>query len=342
MKCPVCGDDCVREAREIIDMIPAVFAGCKDCRMTILDKSLPPPKDSYHEACSCGRRSLDDVFAHLYTLLVREGIFTGKEALREVGSPLLHPGYPMVNPPFLLKRSLVLLSRHPDKSVARMIVDEIPEVRGVVRAGKYVPGVTDTSLKKPPRTYALLAGCDVRANVFPTTTGPVVIYQQHSAIHIEFPRGYNPKIRSVEDRIARIKPGWFVDVCCGAGTLGLTGARLGVPHVILNDAWYAAAFWSAYNTRVNSEFFKVDDFKMYTDYASMAKHPVGKEPVLIAETEGAQQIQIFQADLHALHRVIPKEPVLSVIDLFDKSNQANSGRVIRGWMSQVNGEAFIP
>lgn len=342
MKCPVCGDDCVKEAHEIISLIPAVFARCKECRMKIIEKSLPPPQDAYHEPCRCGKRFLDEVFAHLYTLLVREGIFTGKEPLKEVGSPLLHPGYPVVTPPFLPKDSLVLLSRHPDQAVAQMMVDEIPEVRGVVRSGDFIPGVLDPTLTASPRTYELLAGCDVRANVFPTRAGPVVIYQQQSTIHIEFPRGYNPKIRSVEDRIARIRPEWFVDACCGAGTLGLTGARLGVSHVLLNDTWYAAAFWAAYNAGVNREFFRIDEVKIHTDYSSMAEHPVGGEPVLIADTEGAQEIRVYQGDLHTLPQVIPEVPVLAVIDLFDKSDRDTSGRVLRDWMKKVNGEAFIP
>ena len=342
MKCPVCGNDCVKEAHEIIALIPAVFTRCKDCRMKILDKSIPPPHDAYHGPCRCGKRFIDEVFAHAYTLLVREGIFTGKEALKEVGSPLLHPGYPVISPPFLPEDSLVILSRYPDLAAAQKMVDEIPEIRGVVRSGDFIPGVVDPALQSPPRSYELLAGCDVRANVFPTKMGPVVIYQQQSTIHIEFPRGHNPKISSVEERIARIRPEWFVDACCGAGTLGITGARLGVPHVILNDTWYAAAFWAAYNTGVNREFFRIDEVKIHAEYADMAEHPVGGEPVLIAETKGAQEIRVYQGEYRKLHQVIPKIPVLAVIDLFDKSDRVASGTVIRDWMAQVNGEAFIP
>jgi hypothetical protein len=222
------------------------------------------------------------------------------------------------------------------------MVDEIPEIRGVVRSGDFIPGVVDPALKMPPRSYEILAGCDVRANVFPTKMGPVVIYQQQSTIHIEFPRGYNPKINSVEDRIARIRPEWFVDACCGAGTLGITGARLGVSHVILNDTWYAAAFWAAYNTKVNREFFRIDEVKIHAEYQEMAEHQVGGEPVLIADTEGAQEIQVYQGDFHKLHKIIPMVPVLAVIDLFDKSDRVASGTVLREWMEQVNGEAFIP
>ena len=119
MKCPVCSNDCIREAGEIIGLIPAVFARCGDCRVKILDKTLPPPKEGYHEACRCGKRFVDEVFFHLYELFLREGIFTGKEAIREVGSPLLHPGYPIASRPFLPERSFVLLSRFADVEHAR-------------------------------------------------------------------------------------------------------------------------------------------------------------------------------------------------------------------------------
>lgn len=342
MKCPVCGDDCVLDAHQIIDRIPAVFSRCRDCRMKILDKQQPPPPDAWHEPCTCGRRFIDEVFAHLYMLLVREGLFTGTEALKEVGSPLLQPGYHMTKPPFLPAQSLVLLSRVADRAVAEKMVEEVPEVRGVVRIGDFTPGIVDTDPATPPRTYELLAGCDVRANIFHTTAGPVVVYKQQSRIHIEFPRGHNPKITTVEQRIERVKPDWFVDACCGAGTLGLTGARHGIPQVILNDAWYAAAFWAAYNTRVNREFFRVDEVKIHASYQAMAEHPVGEAPVLIAETEGEQEIRVYQGDFRQLHQVIPDVWVLAVIDLFDKSDTAATGAVLREWMGKVNGEAFIP
>ena len=93
---------------------------------------------------------------------------------------------------------------------------------------------------------------------------------------------------------------------------------------------------------MNRKFFRIDDVTIHADYADMSKHPVGRKPVLIAETEGAQHIQIFQADLQSLHQVLPKEPVLAVIDLFDKSDRAALGRIIRDWTRHVNGEAFIP
>ena len=342
MKCPVCGDDCVLDAHQIIEQIPAVFSRCRDCRMILLDKQQPPPPDAWHEPCTCGRRFIDEVYAHLYALLVRENLFSGTEPLKAVGSPLVHPGYHMTMPPFLPAKSLVLLSRVTDRAIAEMMVEEVPEVRGVVRMGDFTPGIVDTGVPAAPRTYELQAGCDVRANIFHTSAGPLVVYQQQSLIHIEFPKGHNPKIATVEQHIKRVQPDWFVDACCGAGTLGLTGARHGISHVILNDAWYAAAFWAAYNTQVNREYFQVDDVRIHASYQAMAEHPVGNDPVLVAETEGKQEIRVYHGDLRQLHQVIPDVLVLAAIDIFEKSDPVGTNEVIREWMRKVNGEAFIP
>src|SRR5690606_17166372 len=103
------------------------------------------------------------------------------------------------------------------------------EVKGVVKCGDYVPGLTDLFLSSPPRTYELLSGCDVRAGVFPTGAGSLVIYKQQSVMHIEFPRMRNPKIQSVERHLNTHSPAWCVDICAGAGTLGLCAARHGIP-----------------------------------------------------------------------------------------------------------------
>ncbi|WP_243669905.1 STAS/SEC14 domain-containing protein, partial [Methanoculleus chikugoensis] len=115
---------------------------------------------------------------------------------------------------------------------------------GVVRTGAGTPGISDTDAE--PAGHTLLAGCDVRADIFPTRAGPIAIYKQQSALHVEFPRERDEKILSLEREIDRHRPPrTFVDACSGAGTLGIAAARAGVPRVIANDAWFAAAFWTA-------------------------------------------------------------------------------------------------
>jgi len=342
MKCPVCGDDCVKNAHEIIDILPTVFSRCPDCQFRILDKNNPLPNRFFHTPCKCKKRFIDEVYAQLYVIFLEEGIFTGDEPLKAVGSPLIHPGFYMKFPPFLPLDSLVLLSMHPSKEVAERIIREVPEIKGVVKSDDFVPGISDTDLDGIPNTYTVLAGCDIRANVFDTKKGPLVLYKQQSTMHIEFPRKFNPKIDAVEKRIESFHPEYFVDACCGAGTLGLTAARMNVPHVIMNDIWYAAAYWTAYNLRVNQEYFKIDDVSIYLDYDVMKKDPIVWEPRLVAEATGPQTMKVFQGDYNLLHTVLPDSQVLAVIDLYEKSDMTATTKKLGQWREHVAGEVFIP
>ncbi len=342
MRCPVCGGECIEDAPDVLESLSTVFSRCDECRFRILDKSVPLKGRYYATPCSCNKRFIDEVFAHLYVILLDVGILSGDEPLRAVGSPLIHPGFFMTAPPFLPPDSLVLLSPIVTKDAGQRIVEEVPEVRGVVRCGDFVPGLTDLFLTSPPRTYELLAGCDVRAGVFPTGAGPLVIYKQQSVMHIEFPRMRNPKIQSVERYLKMHNPAWCVDICAGAGTLGLCAAGHGIPGAILNDAWYAAAFWSAVNLHVNRRSFRVGDVAIHSTYDAMREKPVGKEPVRIAEAAGEQTIIIYQGDCRELWRVLPPEPVCAVLDPFEKSDKDTTDRFIRAWQSHVPGEVFIP
>ncbi len=342
MKCPVCGMDCVRSAEEILATLPTVFLPCSGCSIRPLDKRAPLTDLSYAPPCSCGKRFIDEVFANLYVIMVEEGDLKRTDPLFAVGSPLIHPGFAVERPPFLPEKSLVLLSKKVNKPSAERMVAEVPEIRGVVKTDDFVPGLAAADLDAVPRVYDLLAGCDVRADVFPVRTGPLVMYKQQSLVHIEFPRGNDPKIRAVEQQVGQPPVKSFVDACCGIGTLGLAAACLGVPRIVMNDAWYASAFWSAFNLEVNRRNLKVSRIRIFEQYEEMQMHPVLKEPVKVAETEGAQVIEVYQGDFRHLHHVLSERPELSVIDLFDKQNRAASMAVLKEWEENVGGRVFIP
>jgi len=343
MKCPVCGNDCVQKAHEIIDTLSDVFSPCNECHGRTLDKNSPLSDGFFVKPCRCGKRFIDEVYAHIYSIFIEEGNLTSSDALKKVGYPLIHPGFAMTSAPYLPQNSLVLLSPVVSKSTADRTLDEVPEVRGLVKCGQFTPGGIDVDFMKIPRTYELLAGCDVRADIFYTQTHPVVVYKQQSRLHIEFPRGYDPKIISVGVNIRRSKPKVFIDACCGAGTLGIFGGMLGVPRIILNDAWYAAAFWAAYNLKVNSEFLLVNEVKMLKEYRDMESHPIIREPEKVAMVDGDQHLEVYQGDFRLLHKVIPKESsILAVIDLFEKGDNELNHRIEREWIDLVGGEVFIP
>ncbi|HOI13430.1 MAG TPA: hypothetical protein PLG75_06200 [Methanoculleus sp.] len=341
MNCPVCGGDCIEDAPTLLARLPHIFAPCPDCMGLTYDKRAPPPDLSPAEPCpSCGKRFIDEVFAHIYRVMAAEGDLTGTEPLAAVGTPLVHPGFAMRSAPYLPPGSLVLLSRSVGERTAGRLIAEVPEVRGVVRTGAGAPGISDTDAE--PAEYTLLAGCDVRADVFPTRAGPIVVYKQQSALHIEFPRDRDPKILSLEREIGKYRPRTFVDACSGAGTLGLAAARAGIPHVIANDAWYAAAYWTACNLRVNREFLGIKEVTMHRSYDDLRRLPVARDPVLVATAAGAQKIEVYQSDLRLLPAVLPPGIDLAVLDLFEKKDRRKVEAITRAWRARVGGAIFIP
>jgi len=343
MKCPVCEMDCVQSAKDLLATLPTIFLPCADCSMRALDKRSPLPNLEYTEPCSCGKRFIDEVFAHMYVIMVEEGNLNRTDPLIAVGSPLVHPGFAMDRPPFLPEKSLVLLTSRATKNSAERLVREVPELRGIVKKGDFVPGITNPDLHSVPKVYELLAGCDVRADVFPLLNGPIVMYKQQSLIHIEFPRMGYPKIRAVEHHVGNPPVTYFVDACSGVGTLGLTAACLGVPHVVMNDAWYASAFWSAFNLEVNRVYLKISRVKIFEQLQDMQKHPVTIDPIKIAETVGDQMIEVYQGDFNQLFNVLsPGSNPLTALDIFDKKDNTSVERVKREWLEKAGGEVFIP
>jgi hypothetical protein len=339
----VCGMDCVRSASEILAILPTIFLPCSGCTMRVLDKRSPPPTLDYSHPCSCGKRFIDEVFVHLFAIMVEEGDLARTEPLIAVGSPLINPGFVMNYPPFLPGKSLVLLTSRATKKTSERLIEEVPELKGVIRKENFIPGIADPGLNSVPRIYELLAGCDVRADIFPLSTGPLVIYKQQSKVHVEFPRGDNPKIRAVECHVGIPPVNHFVDACAGVGTLGLTAACLGVSHVVINDAWYASAFWSAVNLEINREYLRISKVKVFEQEEEMLLHPVAREPIKIAETEGNQVIEVFQGDFRKLYSVLDvRNPPVTVFDLFEKKDSPFLRQILDDWAKNVGGEIFIP
>jgi len=311
--------------------------------MKVLDKRAPLPALEYPKPCSCGKRFIDGVFAHLYVIMVEEGDLTRRDPLIATGSPLVHPGYAMDRPPFLPGKSLLLMSGNVSDRTARRIMSEVPEMRGVVRSGNFVPGLVRHDLSCPPKTYECLAGCDVRADIYPLGPEPLVIYKPQSRLHIEFPRAGFSKLRSVMAHVGDPPVSLFVDACCGPGTLGLTAASRGVPHVILNDAWYWSAYWSAVNLEVNRECFDIEHVRFIGPPPGPGQPPLGAEPVKIAESVGRQKIEIYFGDFRNLGCVIPRDahPV-AALDIFEKSDREGTRALLSRWQEQFGGDVFIP
>lgn len=339
MRCPVCGGDCLQDAGSVLTTLPEIFTPCDRCTITLLDKRRPPPP-AYTPAppCQCRRRFLDDVFASCYQIFAEEGIITGTEPLSAIATPVVNPGFVMNTPPFLPTQSLVLLSPYPNQKTAERIVSEVPEVQGVVKTGKTVPGITGGHLA----SHTLLAGCDIQANIFPTSSGDLVVYKELSRLHLEFPRPVNPKIRAVERAIRRENPMLFIDACCGAGTLGLAAARTGTPEIIFNDVYGPAVFWTVVNLMVNQDALHLDEVLLHTILTDLPA--VSNDPLLVAEGLGEQQhITIYQGNFDRLPAAIPEvSRSLSALDIFEKDQRQACMTALDRWRSAGGGKAFIP
>lgn len=256
--------------------------------------------------------------------------------------PLISPGIAITAPPFLPRDSLVLLTRHADRRIAERIVGEVPEVKGVIADKGIVPGIPGDSLSGGDANV-LLAGCDVRADIFRSSNGSFAVYKQQSLLHIEFPRGADPKIRSVESMIRKRESGVFIDACSGAGTLGITALLAGVPEVVLNDAWYPASFWSAINLHANRNLLDMDRVEVPPGYDPERWREVPCNPVEtgIARGEGKRAVVLW-GDFREMGDRIPEGRILAAIDIFGKSDPSKTGKIIREWEAAYGGDAFIP
>lgn len=344
MKCPVCGGPCIENAAAIIRDRETSYLPCPSCRTTVLDKRSPPSFRRKAPCGACGRRPLDEVVADCWTIMAEAGDLPATAPVMAAGIPLIHPGAALTEPPHLGPQSVVFLSRSVGQHAAEQICADVPEIKGMVHDSGTVPGIveTDETLTEY-HTHTLLAGCDVRANIFETDEAPVTVFMQQSAAHIEYPRGYDPKLVATATEVIRHDPAVFVDAACGVGTLAITAGHYGIPHVILNDAWGYAAYWAAVNLGVNRDHLGLDRVEMHLTYADVQTSPVRTTPQKVADAWGDNRhYEVWWGDLNSLADVLPETVDLTVIDLFEKKNRVRMAEVLRQWKRTTGGEVFIP
>jgi hypothetical protein len=144
-------------------------------------------------------------------------------------------------------------------------------------------------------------------------------------------------------QVRHVQPRTFVDAASGAGTLGIAAGTYGIPRIIFNDAWYAAAFWTAFNIQINQQSFDFEHISIHYTIDEMRQHQIETEPRRIAETSGGTQyFEVYQGDYRLLHTVLPEDVDLSVLDLFEKNIPGRMQGEIEEWRKHVSGEVFIP
>jgi hypothetical protein len=253
-----CNQECIKKPLVVLEKIEYIYSPCDNCPEWNFKKFKPfleqiGPHEKIGgdwERCVCGRRHLDLVVAHILSIMQEEGLKDEKASLRDVCIPLITPAYPLQNVPYLPRDTLIILSPDVNQQCASRIINEVPEVKGVLKGDiKDTVGITDREL--PSNKYELLAGCDMRCDLVQTPDSPLCIYKHQGEIHIEFPKPVSPKISALIRVMAKYKNPKILDCTCGPGTLGITALKNGASRVVFNDLWYPAAYTTALNLEVN-------------------------------------------------------------------------------------------
>lgn len=270
MKC-FCSQNCFKEFDDISANINDFYSPCVDCNIIELKKATPLKRqlnlddlDSDYAKCpSCGRRSLDIVLSHVIKILINQGILKESLAsLRKVGIPLITPGLYLEETPMLSDNTLVLILEDINEAVAEIIVDEVHEVKGVIRGNpKLTIGQLDSNSEI--EEYKLLAGCDVRVDILNTPVADIAIYKQQSKLHIEFPRKNQGKINQVQEILNKYDNPRIIDGMCGPGTLGIYGLKSNASFVLFNDIYKEAVETTEFNLKINQ--IPEDKYSIYNE-----------------------------------------------------------------------------
>jgi hypothetical protein len=259
-----CGFRCVEDAPTTLEHIKELYTPCYRCEDPKL-KKFKPLKDQLNlknlnarsGLCKCGKRHLDQVMAHTLKIMMDEGIRGEESTLRNACAPLLTPAYPITSAPYLPHKSLVILAEGMNKRCAERIINEIPEIKGVLKGDiKQTVGLKESN--SSPYVYKLLAGCDMRCDIVLTPYGALCIYKNQAEIHIEFSKPISPKIEALKNIIKKYNDPIILDCTCGPGTLGIACLKSGAKRVVFNDLWYPAANMTLLNLKVNG--FKTNIF----------------------------------------------------------------------------------
>ena len=188
--------------------------------------------------CECGKRPLDIVMSHILKLMIEEGIVGGDATLRR-NSPVPLSGfyYSSLNPQFIGRNTLILL--HPDftKTVASRLINEVPEVKCVLKGTpQSIIGQYDKD--SDIIHFEILEGDDEQINVMRTLLqDKIILVKKQSKHHIEVAMTCEEKLIRLHNYLDNnnIRNGVAVDGMCGLGALGIYLKKYGFEKVIFND-----------------------------------------------------------------------------------------------------------
>ncbi len=301
-----CRQKCIKTAEEILSEIKTLHKPCFKCSPIKIKKFAPLINqvnlnfiDHHYGRCVCNRRHLDLTMAHVLKIMIEEGLENEKSTLRKAAVPLINPGYPLKYDPFLKANSLIILASNLDNKTANRILNDVEEVKGVLKGdmGKKV-GIEDSN--SAPHVYELLAGCDVRCDILKSPFGPICIHKNQSKIHVEISRSASSKINTLNSFLKKNEATDFkvLDATCGPGTLGIFCLKAGVEKVVFNDLWEPAINMTNINLECNG--FKVDLRKKY-------------ENGIISS---GLNFEVYNKDIRELNTVLDEKFDLCIIDPF--------------------------
>ena len=223
--------EALRECEKCQDMQIKKFSPLKD----LIDFNL---LDGEYMKCECGKRPLDIVMSHILKIMIESGIVRENATLRR-NSPVPLSGfyYSSLNPQFIGEDTLILL--HPDftSDVALRLIEEVPEVKCVLKGSPQDPtGQFDKDSEIIH--FEILQGDDEQINVMRTLLQEkVVIVKNQSKHHIEVAMTTEQKLLKLHNYLKNngIKKGIAVDAMCGLGALGIYMLKYGFEKVIFND-----------------------------------------------------------------------------------------------------------
>ena len=218
---------------------------CEKCR-DVQVKKFSPLKDlidfdvldGNYMKCECGKRPLDIVMSHILKIMIESGIVPEKATLRRNSPvPLSEFYYSSLNPQFIGEKTLILLHKDFTKEVASRLINEVPEVKCVLKGSPQIPtGQFDRNSEI--NHFEILEGDDEQINVMRTLLKEkVVIVKNQSRHHIEVAMTTEEKLLRLHNYLNNngVKKGMAIDAMCGLGALGIYLLKYGFEKVIFND-----------------------------------------------------------------------------------------------------------
>ena len=188
--------------------------------------------------CECGKRPLDIVMSHILKIMIESQTVKENATLRRNSPvPLSNFYYSSLNPQFINEKSLILL--HPDFTgeVAQRLMNEVPEVAGVLK-GSPQDTVGQADKDSKINHFEILAGDDEQTNVMRTLLeDKIILVKNQSKHHIEVAMTIEQKLVQLHNYLNNndIKKGVALDGMCGLGALGIYLQKYGFEKVIFND-----------------------------------------------------------------------------------------------------------